>query len=69
MDTIEERARQFADEHVLGGGSTDPQLREVIYLSYIAAARAERNLVFSRLTELFPEDFVIQKPREKTKTS
>ena len=68
MDTIEERARQFADEHVLGE-STDPQLREVIYLFYIAAARAERNLVFSRLTELFPEDFVIQKPREKTKTS
>lgn len=50
------------------GESTDPQLREVIYLSYIAAARAERNLVFSRLTELFPEDFVIQKPKERTKT-
>ncbi len=68
MDTIEERARRFAAEHVPHDNG-EPHLRDLVRSVYIAAARAERNLVFSRLTELFPEDFVIQKPREKTKTS
>lgn len=67
MDTIEERARRFADEHVPYDNG-EPHLRDLVRSVYIAAAMAERNLVFSRLTELFPEDFVIQKPQERTKT-
>ena len=69
MDTIEERAQRFADEHMVRDNS-DPHLREVIYFTYIAAAIAERNLVFSRLTELFPEDFIISEiPKSRKKES
>ena len=63
MDTIEERAQRFADEHMVRDNS-DPHLRDVIYLTYIAAAIAERNLVFSRLTELFQKISLFQKCRK-----